>query len=159
MGDLAQSGWRRRSALRHRRSAYAASGPRFGPGKRRHLPASRVRFCVLSRFGTQRHGPRAYAETVWFPTQFRGDGQGQPVGDDERQKAARAWTKIESVFGWAPHSDDMKPWKPQGLPRHTGDDTACSGSIVFHGAWPETGPSSNSTSSEQSSHEVLSGHG
>jgi CRISPR-associated protein Cmr6 len=84
---------------------------------------------------------RGYAETVWLPTQYRADASGQPADDAERGKATTAWQMIEAVFGWAPHSDDGKDkWKPAGLPRHETDDSAASGSIVFHEAWPETWP-------------------
>lgn len=71
---------------------------------------------------------RAYAETVWFPTQ------------DNPQ---RAWQQIEDVFGWAPSSDRGKDWKPQDIPHRTTDDNARVGSIVFHDAWPTTCPKLN----------------
>jgi CRISPR-associated protein Cmr6 len=83
---------------------------------------------------------RAYAETVWLPTQFEADANGQPVSPAEGQKAAAAWDQIEQVFGWAPHSDDDKPWKPRSAARHGDQDSAASGSVIFHDAWPENWP-------------------
>jgi CRISPR-associated protein Cmr6 len=72
---------------------------------------------------------RAYAETVWLPA------QPDPAG---------SWQKIEQVFGWAPGSDeigrDPKPWKPKGVPKHEKKDSAASGAVVFHDAWPEKWP-------------------
>lgn len=69
---------------------------------------------------------RAYAETVWFKTQ---------------PDPAVAWADIEAVFGWAPHSDDRKPWKPGVIPKHGKGDAAQAGSVVFHDAWPKEWPS------------------
>ncbi|MFV1965479.1 MAG: type III-B CRISPR module RAMP protein Cmr6 [Pirellulaceae bacterium] len=40
----------------------------------------------------------------------------------------------------APHSDDRKPWKPLGIPDHRRDESASSGNIVFHDAWPDRWP-------------------
>jgi CRISPR-associated protein Cmr6 len=69
---------------------------------------------------------RAYAETVWLPAQA---------------DRVAAWQRIERVFGWAPGSDEIdhkpKPWKPEGVPKHSEQDTAAAGAIVFHDAWPE----------------------
>jgi len=79
---------------------------------------------------------RAYAETVWFPTQYAADEKGQPATDVERQKAADAWQTIEDVFGWSPGSDRGKTWKPKTLTTRDTDAGAASGRIVFHDAWP-----------------------
>ncbi len=73
---------------------------------------------------------RAYAETVWLPA------QSDPVA---------AWRQIEVVFGWAPGSDLLaprtpKPWKPSDAPNPDKDESACSGCIIFHDAWPEQWP-------------------
>ena len=68
---------------------------------------------------------RAFAETVWLPTQ-----------DD----AHSAWRRIEDVFGWAPSSDLGKDWKPKGIPERAKDDNASVGAIVFHDAWPTAWP-------------------
>lgn len=68
---------------------------------------------------------RAYAETVWLPTQ--GDPQ-------------NAWRQIENAFGWAPSSDRGKDWKPQAIPDRAKDDSAGVGAIVFHDAWPTAWP-------------------
>src|SRR5665213_2137897 len=68
---------------------------------------------------------RAYAETVWLPTQTNQN---------------HAWNQIEDVFGWAPGSDRGKSWKPQGIPERAKENNACVGSIVFHDAWPESWP-------------------
>lgn len=68
---------------------------------------------------------RAYAETIWLPTQT-----------DQKQ----AWRRIEDVFGWAPGSDIGKNWKPEGIAERAKDDKARVGGIVFHDAWPETWP-------------------
>ncbi len=73
---------------------------------------------------------RAFAETVWLPAQ---------------SNKITAWQQIERVFGWAPGSDEIdrrpKPWKPQGVPKHTEQDNAAAGTIVFHDGWPEKWPS------------------
>ncbi len=61
---------------------------------------------------------RAYAETIWAA---------------EQADKAQVWKKIGAVFGWAPHSEEGKPWKPAGLRAPAG---AASGAIVFHDAWP-----------------------
>lgn len=68
---------------------------------------------------------RAYAETVWFPTQ---------------SDQTTAWRQIEAVFGWAPSSDRGKDWKPQVIPYRAKEDNACVGAIVFHDAWPTAWP-------------------
>lgn len=66
---------------------------------------------------------RAYAETVWVPAQ---------------KDPAAAWRRVERIFGWAPHSDDHKRWKPKAAVDPAED--AASGSIVFHDGWPTTWP-------------------
>lgn len=66
---------------------------------------------------------RAYAETVWVPTQ---------------PNAQQAWAKIEAVFGRSPGSDKNKPWKPKNTPSPVHDSAA--GQIVFHDAWPTSWP-------------------
>jgi CRISPR-associated protein Cmr6 len=68
---------------------------------------------------------RAYAETMWQPTQVDPN---------------KAWKTIEDVFGWAPGSDREKSWKPQDIPERGEADNAFVGSIVFHDAWPESWP-------------------
>jgi len=78
---------------------------------------------------------RAYAETVWLPTQ-----------PDKQQ----AWRYIEDVFGWAPHPDRRQqisnpdhPAEPRRTDDHDPDSPeikASSGHMVFHDAWPETWP-------------------
>lgn len=69
---------------------------------------------------------RAYAETVWLPTQT----------DQEEE----AWRRIEEVFGWAPGSDRGKDWKPANIPERPKDDNARVGCVVFHDAWPAAWP-------------------
>lgn len=81
---------------------------------------------------------RAWAETVWLPTQFEADGAGAPRNEEERRKACEAWKKIEAVFGWAPGSD--KTWKPQEVPEHPEEEKASTGAVVFHDAWPQEWP-------------------
>jgi CRISPR-associated protein Cmr6 len=83
---------------------------------------------------------RAYAETVWFPTQFEPDEQGNPQGDMELDKANAAWRKIEAVFGYSPGSDGGKTWKPKAIPGRNADDPASAGDIVFHDAWSKPWP-------------------
>jgi CRISPR-associated protein Cmr6 len=88
---------------------------------------------------------RSFAETVWFPAQFAAGSDGQPAGAVEEHKATEAWAKIEQVFGRAPFSDNLekgatKPWKARCVPDHSREDSAHSGSIVFHDAWPEQWP-------------------
>jgi CRISPR-associated protein Cmr6 len=88
---------------------------------------------------------RAFAETVWLPGQFKAAANGQPDGPEEEEKARQAWERIERVFGWAPGSDTVdkgepKPWKPKCVPKHSEKDSAHSGNIVFHDAWPEKWP-------------------
>ncbi|MCI0457809.1 MAG: type III-B CRISPR module RAMP protein Cmr6 [Gemmataceae bacterium] len=78
---------------------------------------------------------RAYAETIWLPTQM-----------DQKQ----AWRKIEDVFGWAPSPDRRQqindPNHPAKVRRRDDNDPespeikASSGNIVFHDAWPESWP-------------------
>ena len=73
---------------------------------------------------------RAFAETVWLPTQT-----------DQK----KAWQQIEDVFGWAPNPDRVKQIRDPHHPaevRHDPSDprteiTASSGQIVFLDAWPE----------------------
>ncbi|NLX98472.1 MAG: type III-B CRISPR module RAMP protein Cmr6 [Rhodopirellula sp.] len=79
---------------------------------------------------------RAYAETVWFPTQFEADPPGSPRDDGELDKATAAWRKIEAVFGYSPGSDRDKSWKPKRIPARQADDPASIGGVVFHDAWP-----------------------
>lgn len=78
---------------------------------------------------------RAFAETVWLPTQ---------------SDAKAAWRKIEDVFGWAPNPDRKrqirdpnhpaaKRFRVESDPR-TPEINAHVGDIVFHDAWPETWP-------------------
>ena len=83
---------------------------------------------------------RAFAETVWMPTRYKAGEGVDPRDDIETQKAAEAWRQIEKVFGWAPHSDDRKPWKPSVIPARGGSDAARVGDVVFHDAWPEAWP-------------------
>jgi CRISPR type III-B/RAMP module RAMP protein Cmr6 len=83
---------------------------------------------------------RAYAETVWFPGQFQNKEDGEPTSPEEERKATDAWRQIEAVFGWAPHSDDRKEWKPRCVPEHQKDNAASVGSIIFHEAWPDKWP-------------------
>ncbi len=83
---------------------------------------------------------RAYAETVWFPAQYRGDVNGQPADDEEKAKATAAWRCIELIFGWAPRSDDKKDWRPDAIPPHAEGETAAAGQVVFHEAWPRKWP-------------------
>ena len=80
---------------------------------------------------------RSYAETVWFPAQYRAAKDGvNPANEAERDKARAAWEIIEAVFGWAPHSNDRKEaWLPTNLIKRE-KNSACSGGVVFHDAWP-----------------------
>ncbi|WP_428937271.1 type III-B CRISPR module RAMP protein Cmr6 [Fontivita pretiosa] len=78
---------------------------------------------------------RAYAETIWLPTQ-----------PDQKQ----AWRQIEDVFGWAPNPDRRQQINNSDHPaavrrKDEGDPEspeikASSGNIVFHDAWPESWP-------------------
>jgi len=78
---------------------------------------------------------RAYAETVWLPTQT-----------DPQQ----AWRNIEDVFGWAPNPERKQQIKdrkhPASVRREDDSDAespeikASSGHIVFHDAWPTGWP-------------------
>jgi CRISPR-associated protein Cmr6 len=83
---------------------------------------------------------RAFAETVWFPSQYGADASGKPENEAEIRRATDAWHTIEAIFGWAPNSDAGKPWKPRAIPR--GGNTECehAGQIVFHDAWPTKWP-------------------
>ncbi|MBC7350995.1 MAG: type III-B CRISPR module RAMP protein Cmr6 [Thermogutta sp.] len=73
---------------------------------------------------------RAFAETVWLPTQT-----------DQK----KAWQQIEDVFGWAPNPDRIQQIRDPNHPaevRHDPSDprteiTASSGQIIFLDAWPE----------------------
>ena len=76
---------------------------------------------------------RAYAETVWFPTQFETDTDGRPADDEQRRQAEQAWRKIEAVFGWSPGSDRNKSYKPASIENPRAD--ASVGAVVFHDAW------------------------
>jgi CRISPR-associated protein Cmr6 len=78
---------------------------------------------------------RAFAETVWLPTQ-------------SDMKAA--WRKIEDVFGWAPNPERKqqirdpnhpaeKRFAVQGDPKSP-EVKAHVGDVIFHEAWPETWP-------------------
>lgn len=77
---------------------------------------------------------RAYAETVWLPTQ-----------PDQKQ----AWRQIEDVFGWAPNPERQRLISDPDHPAERrlvilGDQEleikACCGSIIFHDAWPVAWP-------------------
>lgn len=83
---------------------------------------------------------RAYAETVWLPARYERGSDGQPKDSSQRQDAQAAWRQIEAVFGWAPGSDSLKPWKPRCVPDRDRNDREHSGAIVFHDAWPEQWP-------------------
>ena len=62
---------------------------------------------------------RAWAETVWAPTQ----------PDPER-----AWRQIEAAFGWSPGSERHKGvWRPSDVKPPPG---AAAGRLLFHDAWP-----------------------
>ena len=62
---------------------------------------------------------RAWAETVWAPTQ----------PDPER-----AWRQIEAAFGWSPGSERHKRvWRPSDVKPPPG---AAAGRLLFHDAWP-----------------------
>ena len=73
---------------------------------------------------------RAFAETVWLPTQT-----------DQK----KAWQQIEDVFGWAPNPDRIKQIRDPHHPAEGRRDpsnpkseiTASSGQIIFLDAWPE----------------------
>ncbi|WP_347244128.1 type III-B CRISPR module RAMP protein Cmr6, partial [Thermogutta sp.] len=73
---------------------------------------------------------RAFAETVWLPTQT-----------DQK----KAWQQIEDVFGWAPNPDRQKQIKANEHPAEKRYDpenpkaeiTASVGQIIFLDAWPE----------------------
>ncbi len=89
---------------------------------------------------------RAYAETVWFPAQYKHDKDGKQLNVEEQKKAIEAWAKIEAVFGWSPNSDQKKPWKPQQVQRSEEEKArkkkvpASAGAVVFHDAWCKDGP-------------------
>lgn len=95
---------------------------------------------------------RAFAETIWLPGQYRTKGANtlEPADEDEKLKAQQAWRKIEDVFGWAPNPDRREQIHNPAHPataRRENDNTpdsplvpACSGSIVFHDAWPAQWP-------------------
>ncbi|HHK41084.1 MAG TPA: type III-B CRISPR module RAMP protein Cmr6, partial [Planctomycetaceae bacterium] len=76
---------------------------------------------------------RAYAETVWFPAQFRADQDRVPVNEQAHKDAEHAWRRIETVFGWSPGSDRHKSYKPRSLAEPATDASA--GAVVFHDAW------------------------
>ena len=83
---------------------------------------------------------RAYAETVWLPSQFEADETGDPRDHTQAERAREAWRNIESVFGYSPGSDRGKSWKPKGVPPRSTDDATCAGGVIFHDAWPATWP-------------------
>lgn len=74
---------------------------------------------------------RAYAETVWLPTQ------------EDKEKA---WIDIEDVFGWGPNKDREDQIKDSNHPAHrrrekpqdqqSPEIKASTGQIVFFDAWP-----------------------
>ena len=65
---------------------------------------------------------RAWAETVWLA---------------DRDDPAAAWNDIRAVFGWAPRSEEGKPWKPESADEL---EATSAGSVVFHDAWPADWP-------------------
>lgn len=75
---------------------------------------------------------RAYAETVWLPTQ---------------QDKEKAWEDIEDVFGWAPNKDREGQIRDSRHPGHRRRENpqdenapeikASTGQIVFFDAWPK----------------------
>lgn len=75
---------------------------------------------------------RAYAETVWLPTQ------------EDKEKA---WEDIEDVFGWAPNKDREGQIRDSHHPGHRRRENpqdenapeikASTGQIVFFDAWPK----------------------
>lgn len=84
---------------------------------------------------------RAWAETVWLPTQFKaGTDPRTPANAEEEQKATAAWRTLEAVFGWAPGSDRGKSWKPSRIAERPKDESASAGAVVFHDAWPTGWP-------------------
>lgn len=74
---------------------------------------------------------RAYAETVWAPSQLNKE---------------EAWRQIEKAFGWSPGSERHKfPQPKKGLPgwrpsEITAPDGSAVGRLVFHDAWPTRWP-------------------
>lgn len=74
---------------------------------------------------------RSYAETVWLASQT---------------DRTAAWKKIEDVFGWASTKERMKAIKDDSHPaairkNSKGSElSSCSGSVVFHDAWPTEWP-------------------
>lgn len=77
-------------------------------------------FAYLPGSGLKGMG-RAYAETVWLPTQT-----------DQQQ----AWRQIEDVFGWAANPDRRQQISDPDWPQIE----SSSGNIVFHDAWPTAWP-------------------
>lgn len=65
---------------------------------------------------------RGWAERVWL--------EAQP----QRLEAVQ---RIRKIFGYAPHSEDCKPWIPASITREA---KTAAGSVVFHDAWPSHWP-------------------
>ena len=61
---------------------------------------------------------RGWAERVWL--------EAQP----QRLEAVQ---RIREIFGYAPHSEDGKPWIPSSIQK---EDKSGAGAVVFHDAWP-----------------------
>lgn len=89
---------------------------------------------------------RAYAETVWLPAQYQRNKDGGFLNEEEKQKAQKAWRLIEDIFGWAPNKDRSCQIEDERHPaerryeqegdRESPEIIACTGSVVFHDAWP-----------------------
>jgi len=80
---------------------------------------------------------RAYAETVWLPSQFQTDGDG-PASEADLERARKAWAAIQLAFGWSAETERAKYWRPAGLGCEGSD--AAAGALVFHDAWPAGWP-------------------
>jgi CRISPR-associated protein Cmr6 len=65
---------------------------------------------------------RGWAERVWL--------EAQP----QRSEAVQ---RIRQIFGYAPHSEDGKPWIPASIAK---EDKSGVGAVVFHDAWPSRWP-------------------
>jgi CRISPR-associated protein Cmr6 len=65
---------------------------------------------------------RAWVERVWLETQ------------PQRLEAVQ---RIREIFGYAPHSEDGKPWIPASIAK---EDKSGAGAVVFHDAWPSRWP-------------------
>jgi CRISPR-associated protein Cmr6 len=61
---------------------------------------------------------RGWAERVWLETQ------------PQRSEAVQ---RIREIFGYAPHSEDGKPWIPASIAQA---EKSGAGAVVFHDAWP-----------------------